>query len=375
MDLRVLHISEYAKGGLATYINELLKEQTSREHLDVYLAISDYSQRDFLHRAEKIFRYDYKRTPLQAISAIIKIHRIIKKVRPDIIHIHSTFAGFFARVPYFLIRKDVKIVYCSHGWAFTMDVSPIKKRIFGLVERMLSFRTDLIINISKYEQREAIRYGIPEHKMVTVYNGIAPPERVQRYDNAKVNLDPNKINLLFVGRFDRQKGTDLLLDMFRSYELEHIQLLLIGEAVLAEGRLQIPDSVLNIGWVDNRMIDQYYNLADAVIIPSRWEGFGLVAIEAMKNRKAVIASNRGALPEIVENNRTGYIFDLDHMETLVDILRTTTKEELAAMGEAGYERYTRMFQSDTMNETIINYYEKLCSGHKDMGKAMRSSAM
>lgn len=55
----------------------------------------------------------------------------------------------------------------------------------------------------------------------------------------------------------------------------------------------IPDNVESIGWINHDEIDSYYSLFDAVIIPSRWEGFGLVAIEAMKNAKAIIVSNRG----------------------------------------------------------------------------------
>ena len=67
-----------------------------------------------------------------------------------------------------------------------------------------------------------------------------------------------------------------------------------------------------ITWIDACVIHNCYIDSDVVIIPSRWEGFGLVAIEAMKYSKPLIVSNRGALPEIVKNGINGFIFNFDN---------------------------------------------------------------
>ncbi|MGR5878071.1 glycosyltransferase family 4 protein [Bacillus pacificus] len=118
--------------------------------------------------------------------------------------------------------------------------------------------------------------------MVLIHNGISPKRNEGIF---KCEVDKSKINLLFVGRFDRQKGLDILLEFFNTYNMEHIDLYIIGDSILENQQLVIPNNIKLIGWVENTNIDSYYSLFDAVIIPSRWEGFGLVAIEAMKNKK------------------------------------------------------------------------------------------
>ncbi|WP_154642988.1 glycosyltransferase family 4 protein, partial [Bacillus cereus] len=191
------------------------------------------------------------------------------------------------------------------------------------------------------------------------YNGIS-----DRSNDKRVSLEIEKdcINLLFVGRFDKQKGLDILIDIFKNNNLPKIKLYIIGEPVVSQAEFQFPQNVINLGWIDNKLLDSYYSDMDAVIMPSRWEGFGLVAIEAMKNRKPVIVSNRGALPELINQEVNGYIFDLEKPNDLVDILLNLDKIELKEMGKRGRNIYEEKFTSNIMNRKIIEEYQKLVDG-------------
>lgn len=155
---------------------------------------------------------------------------------------------------------------------------------------MLALKTDTIVNISLDEYTNSLKYHLPKNKSTIIYNGIS-----DRSNDKRVSLEIEKdcINLLFVGRFDKQKGLDILIDIFKNNNLPKIKLYIIGEPVVSQAEFQFPQNVINLGWIDNKLLDSYYSDMDAVIMPSRWEGFGLVAIEAMKNRKPVIVSNRG----------------------------------------------------------------------------------
>lgn len=167
------------------------------------------------------------------------------------------------------------------------------------------------------------------------------------------------IKLLFVGRFDYSKGVDIILELFRKEKFPNIELILIGDNVLKNEPITIPDGAKHLGWLKFSIVDKYYKLCDAVIMPSRWEGFGLVALEAMRNRKAVIASKRGALPEIVVDKVTGILFELDKPEELCVIFRSLDKKKLSLMGEAGYKRYKENFTADIMNFNILENYKRL----------------
>ncbi|KAG2872519.1 hypothetical protein PC115_g24591 [Phytophthora cactorum] len=142
-----------------------------------------------------------------------------------------------------------------------------------------------------------------------------------------------------------------------------IRLYVIGDSVLEKNEWNFPENVVRLGWVDNAEIDHYYEQCDAIIMPSRWEGLPLVALEAMKNRKPVIASNRASLPELISHGMNGYIFDLERPEELRAILMNLDKRTLATMGEVGQGIYKERFSSERMNEEFVSlYYEA-----KDMG--------
>ena len=219
---------------------------------------------------------------------------------------------------------------------------------------ILSIPTDKIINISNYEQNQAIKYGFNKNKMIMIYNGVE--DKVNK-SNLKLNWDRNKINLLFDGRLDKQKGLDLFLDVYNKMEMDNIHLYVIGTSVLDSSLPKDTEYVTYLGWVDNKDIDVYYQACDAVIMPSRWEGFGLVAIEAMKNSKPVIVSNRGALPELIKNNKNGYIFDMDKLNSLITILSKLDKFNLNFLGKNARKIFLEDFLASRFVDNIYYLYK------------------
>jgi Glycosyltransferase len=352
---KILHLSEFTKGGVETHLNEVLKHQA--DHHDIYLMASEHnSNRHSLRISpERLILYPYRRKPAYFLKAMREIGKKVDELRPDIVHVHGTFAGVFLRTLFFFRRKRPVVVYCSHGWAFLMDTQAWKRKLFAWAEKLLSLRTDAIIHISKHEYAMAMNAGLPPRKSVVVYNGVSDASADAALSPFPVK--PDKINLLFVGRFDRQKGLDLLLDVFNEQRLPHIDLYLAGDSVLAQSERRYPDNAIRLGWVENSEIDRYMKACDAVIVPSRWEGFGIVAIEALRNGKPVIASNRGALPEIVRNGVNGYVFDFERKEQLADLLRTLDKRKLAEMGRAGERIFNEQFHSGLMNRQIERLYD------------------
>ncbi|RYL95752.1 glycosyltransferase family 1 protein [Sporolactobacillus sp. THM7-4] len=358
MAIKILHVCEYVRGGVTTYLNEILGYQAaSAEISSVHVLLSAYNSDKLGIQGDHVHYYRYKRKLSYFIPAMIQIHRAIKLIQPDIIHVHSSFAGLFVRLNYFFKKKHPKIVYCAHGWSFLMEVSPMKKKLYGWLERGLARKTDWIINISEHEFHGAQEYRIPVEKSLVIPNGIE--DRLYKKKDVALALDPAKLNLLFVGRFDRQKGIDILLRFFKNNPLPNVRLYTIGEHVLDSVQMEIPDNVTALGWIDHNQIDSYYEIFDAVIIPSRWEGFGLVAIEAMKNKKAVIASNRGDLPDLVKNGVNGYIFDLNHIDELTRILTTVTRQELNVMGQRGYTIFQKNYTSEKLNQRLMDVYLQL----------------
>lgn len=357
--MKILHIAESIKGGVATYINEIGPYQTDRYgDGNVYFLIPE-ADTDYLPstQAKQLIAFKGKRrSPITMLRFMFSALLNIYQIKPDIIHLHSTFAGALVRLPFLCLPKPCKFIYCAHGYAFLMDISDWKKKLYAVIEKILAWRTDVIINISHHEGFEAIKAGLPKDKLVTITNGLSPlPSTVQT-----AGLERGDIKLLFVGRFDRQKGFDILLDLFRKLEgLSSLHLYVAGGSVLEGQDLSdIPENVTLLGWLPGAQLASYYKAVDALIVPSRWEGFGLVAVEAMRAEKAVIASNRGALAEIVLHKKTGLIFNPDKSLELENILITLRKEDLAVYGKAGKKRFLDLYTAERLNKELTDLYDK-----------------
>ena len=100
----------------------------------------------------------------------------------------------------------------------------------------------------------------------------------------------------------------------------------------------------------------YYSQCDAVVMPSRWEAFGLVAIEAMKYGKPVIVSDKGALPEIVKDGQNGLVFDFNNPKSLQSVLGKLSKDKLHEMGNKAEKDFMEHYRLENMvTATIKNY--------------------
>jgi len=216
------------------------------------------------------------------------------------------------------------------------------------------------VDVSKYEYDAALHYGLGKEKQHIIYSGI---EVDKEPIDPSIHLMKNALNLLFVGRFDPQKGVDYLLDIFNKCQRLDIHLTLIGDNVI--GGLNIEKKNTNritfLGWVPHESLCSYYATCDAVIMPSRWEAFGLVAVEAMKYGKPVIVSSRGALTEIIKDKETGYVFDFKDPNSLLNILNDLDLSVLKKMGSSAEDHFKRYFQAESMIKKTIALYKDIVS--------------
>lgn len=354
--MKVLHIGEYVQGGVATYIKTLLMHPQHLEIEDFLICSDKNSEHHWPMAEDHVTYYPYHRSLLQIIPAMLAVRKEIRRRKPDVVYCHSTWAGLFVRFPMLLLGKPCRVLYNAHGWAFLRNTTRLKKAIYTFIERALSIRTDAIINVSGYEYKAAEKAGISKRKLCLVYSGISPAKG----ETSPVHLPKGVINLLFVGRFDAPKGLDHLLENFSKCKRKDIHLFVIGDNVVGDSE-KIPmvntEKITFCGWIPHNQLDGYYKSCDAVIMPSRWEAFGLVAVEAMKYGKAVIASDRGALPELVENGENGYIFPFDSPDTLIHLLSGLDKEKLADMGRKAEKIFQKKYQMERMIEESVRLYE------------------
>lgn len=286
---------------------------------------------------------------------MITIWKEIRRLEPDVIYCHSTWAGVFVRFPMLFFGKPCRVLYNAHGWAFLRDTAEWKRKVYAEIEKMLLHSTDTVVNVSKHEYNSAIKYGLPSQKLRVIYSGISAEKGAI---DPSVKMPSHCVNLLFVGRFDPQKGIDYLLQEFSKCHRNDLHLTVIGDNVIGGTHIEKKnsDKVTFLGWVAHEKLASYYSQCDAVVMPSRWEAFGLVAIEAMKYGKPVIVSDKGALPEIVKDGQNGLVFDFNNPKSLQSVLGKLSKDKLHEMGNKAEKDFMEHYRLENMvTATIKNY--------------------
>ena len=362
--LRVLHIAQSIAGGVASFLEEVAGYQTAtfgRENVRFLIPAGSEGHLADVDPAQLLTFAPTTRRPAALLNFARAADKAIHEFGPDIVHLHSSFAGAAVRLRRDWRESGVRMIYCPHGWAFGMEISAPKKRAYAAIERALARRTDLILCNSQAEYDLALASGLPAEKMRVVRNGIGwepPPKRKRR---------SGPIRLGFIGRHDRQKGLDILLDTIRRFPLAGMHFDVIGDKVLKHGGDEDAAALANItfhGWLPRAKTLQLFDTVDALVMPSRWDAAPIVATEAMRAGVPVIASNRGGLPEIVNHGVGGYVFDLDDRDALGKLLQRLDRADLAKLGRSARARWEEEYLSDRMNELTCDAYDDVVSGRR-----------
>ena len=357
-NLVILHVSERIKGGTASYLNEVLEYQSDKFGTENIHALLPESQVNGLTNPAKICLHIFKDGSSRVLDAFrlsLKFHQLVKKYDFDIVHIHGTFAGFAVRLLLGWKKQRPKLVYCAHGWAFDRETSAWKNWIIGFIEKLLSYLTDRIICISQHEYRSALRVGIPKEKTVTIINAIS-----REYESeGSVDWPSGKRRFLFAGRFDQQKGMDVFVEAMRKIGSKGFAYA-IGEATESDKVThKLPENIKITGWLPRNVVQAYFESCDVFVIPSRWEGVPISALEALRAGRALIASRVGGLPELVEDGVNGILVNKNSVDELVAAMQKISDQDVVAMGNASRQRFESFFTSERLNLALIDLYRKV----------------
>lgn len=324
---RILHVSEAPLGGVISCLQELVRSQVRLdiESLEVIMPEINVAEFDGIESDKlRLTPFRHSRGSARSLLQMARLSLArAQETRPDIIHVHSTIAGAVVRLCRPFLPRTTRIIYCPHGWAFQREDSAAKNYAIALLERMLSPLSDRILCVSSYEKIGATAVGISDKRTVVIENGVSP----RSIDNRERVGGAHKV-IAFAGRFDRQKGFHTYVEVMRRLG-DEARGFAIGRPIVSNANpIDIPDNVEILGWQPRERVFQLYGQADVLLMPSRWEGFPLVALEAMQARTAVWATRVGGLRDIVVDGETGRLFDLDDVDAIVEGIRATSRAEL-----------------------------------------------
>jgi glycosyltransferase involved in cell wall biosynthesis len=281
--------------------------------------------------------------------------KILRRIRPDLIHISL---GHPYQMPYIVFAAAVTrtpalvVVHGIFDWP---------RRPQDAIVRWLIRRVRVVAGVSRYVCRSIeSEYGLGMGNARLLYNGI---ESSVDPSPAVASSGDGVTVLGGVGRLASEKGYDVLLRAMT--ELPECRLVLLGEGSMRTELtelatdLGIADRVEFVGWVDPPWATRW--TFDILIAPSRVEGFGLVAVEAMRAGIPVIASGVGGFFEIIDDGDTGLLVEPENPSALAAAIRRLGQdpEERAAMAERARSSVNGRFSTQAMAEQYTEVFEEV----------------
>lgn len=299
--IKVLHISESFAGGVTSAIKEYV---SCTNYIDHYLCASvrendKTGEENCIPNIEEAFFVERK------ISSILKVKKIIKKINPDFIHLHSTYAGFLGRI--FLWFSSYNIIYTPHGYCFLRNGGFLKNKIFFYIEKILSYRTQTIAACSEDEKIKSSKLLC---KKVEVIPNIAGDVSI----SIKSIIDPypGYKKIVMLGRISEQKDFNYFIEL--SKKNKDYKYIWIGGGGLDNEKKLIKNNILVTGWVDRSTALGWLSLADCYAHTAAWDGFPISVLEAAALNKPIVLRDIG--PFLNEKLYVGE--NINHMMNMIN---------------------------------------------------------
>lgn len=307
-------------------------------------------------------------SPLKDILCALKLRKIIKKISPDIVTLHSSKAGILGRLA--LIFTSIPVIFTAHGWAFTDGISWKKKYFYILIEKIFTYLTDHIIVVSNNDKELAIKYKVvPASKQIVIHNGIPDildSSLLEEKQKESKNISP--ISLISIARFSKQKDHKTLLYALKEISDKNWHLKLVGKGPLLEEvkllskELNINDKIEFCGERDD--IEFLLSKSDIFILSTNWEGLPISIIEAMRASLPIVATNVGGIKELIIDNENGYLIERNSSHQLSNKIASLiiSKEKRLSFGKKSREIFLKEFHIYQMYKKTKYLYEKTIIG-------------
>lgn len=361
-------------GGVTTHLIDLSEEFIKQGH-EVYLM--SYGPRyknspenvalfnKLLDTGIKFIEIDFpieKRSKiyygLSLLKSLIKCHSIFKKYKFDIIHVHTPILSFIPKILGYKFVRTRHIV--DNGYSF------------------FDTKANLEIAVSREVKNDLIfKYNYSDEQVCVINNGVSKDEYYLNLSDHEYslksklnyNLLDNELVIGLIGTFEYRKGHDILLKALAKLnrkKLTSLKVFFVGSS--DEGNIKrLKDIIQELG-LNNivkilpfQPLRSIYSIIDIMVLPSRNEGFLLVAIEAMMMGCCVIRSDTPGASEQIKHGISGFIFENENVDQLAEYLEYLIQNpsEIQSMSKAGQKNALEKFTSEIMAKKTLDVYTHL----------------
>lgn len=348
---KLLYVVEAMGGGVFTYIVDLANELV--DEFDVYIAYATRPQtpnnyREYFDSRIRLIEVKYFCREVKAsreFKAIKEVKKIAEKIKPDIIHLHSSKAGVIGRIAF--NGGDVPLFYTPHGYSFLMqDYKPLKRMVFRTIESLMAKRNCTTISCSLGEHQETLKMT---KRATYVNNAINVEEMQSKLESVKKVEHP--FTVFTLGRICRQKNPS----MFNSIaeKMPDVKFLWIGDGELRD---ELTSKNIKItGWVNREEALSLSQNTDVFVLTSLWEGLPISLLESMYMRKLCVVSNVIGNRDVIKNGENGFV--CESVDDFVDAIQNGN----GAMVDRAYQDLIENYTTKGQAKRYTRIYKKACN--------------
>lgn len=364
--IKILHITQ-VQGGVQTYLEQIFTN-INPEKFEMVLACP--SQREAIvkmakkHGVPRVkLEMPIKISPLSDLRCILAAVKLIKDIKPDIVHSHSSKAGIIARVAGLLVKP--KVIYTPHAYAYLCHKG-LTRFFFLAIEKIAIPFTSVLLATSGSEAKRSLNDVRFPAKKVEIYTNsieILPlPEKTAHAEKKSITM---------VGRLVTQKNPMMFVRVCKALaELrDDVFFRIIGAGFDDQWKAVIEDYIREhdlqtkltiIQWMDRADLLSTLRNTDVFVMTSAFESFGYVAAEAQMLEVPVVTTNVDGFNEIIENGATGYLVEPDDVNGMVEKITEILDNPVAAaqMGRKGRIRVSQNFDIRKNIHQLESFYFK-----------------
>ena len=337
-------------GGLELYM--VRAAQALRDEFDVISVInSDTKLKSYYTQEDQVVQIE-KNSNFLMYGAAKKLAQLFDEKDVDVVHLHWTKDIAFVVLAKLLSKRKPKLVQTRN-----MTMTRFKDDFY---HRFLYKNIDMMLPVT-HQVKEQLEKFIPHDirpKIEVLYMGSDKTEMLNEQElqafKKEIGLQEDNFNIGMVGRINEAKGQHLLIEAVAKLDDEKVHAYFVGHE-MKEGYIQsleakakelgVGDRVHFLGFMKNP--HHFFQACDAIVLASRRETFGLVLIEAMQVKTAVIGSNSGGVVEIIDDKKTGLLFDVgssDDLAKKIELLKDDSSL-LQKIENEGKKKCDRLFSN------------------------------
>lgn len=343
---KVLHVVESFGSGVFSFLVDLVNSTNKEFDITIAYGVRNETLENFKDyfsnnvKFIKVENFTRSINPIKDIKAFFEVKKIIKQENPNIIHLHSSKAGFVGR--FAANGKKIKMLYNPHGFSFLMqNSSKLKRTIYWIIEKIGAIRKCTIVGCSEGEYKEALKLT---KNSICINNGVNVEKLEKEINQLKEkNIDFNNLKICTSGRIGYQKNPELFNKI--ATDFPNIQFTWIGEGELQDKLTSKNISVT--GWKTREEVLKLVNDNDIFLLTSLWEGLPISLLEAMYLKKCCIVTDCIGNRDVIKDGENGFIIKNDNYKKIIE-----------GVNDIIYDKVSKNAKKDILNEFNIDRMSK-----------------